>query len=256
MDWTVALWRRRTRAAHLHRAPALAVLPMRPLRSTRVTRACLAIACVALLPATARANVSNSSEWRFNVSLDGKSIGYHRYAMRVRGDERELRSEAHFNVKFLFINAYTYAHTATEHWQGDCLARLDASTNDNGTKNHVTGTRNDAAFVVDTGAASAALPSCVQTFAYWNPEILMATQLLNPQTGEYVPIRVLRMGPETVTVRGRLLSSERYRLVSEPTATIPVQIDLWYASAPAENRQWLALESLAAGGRRLRYTLQ
>jgi hypothetical protein len=217
---------------------------------------CLGTVCVALLFATTSSTAGNSSEWRFNVSLDGKPIGYHRFAMNVRGAERELRSEARFNVKFLFINAYTYAHTANERWQGECVSQLEASTNDNGQKNHVTGERNDSVFVVATGTATATLASCVQTFAYWNPQILTANHLLNPQTGEYVPIRVMRIGPETVEVRGRLMSSERYRLVSEPTALIPLQIDLWYSSSDPENRQWLALESIAEGGGRLRYKLQ
>jgi hypothetical protein len=219
----------------------------------------LAAACVALLPASTSATAGHTSEWRFNVLLDDKPIGYHRFELSTRGAERELRSDARFNVKVLFINAYTYTHTADEQWQGECLSRLEARTNDNGNKNHITGTRRDSSFVVANGTVTATLAPCVQTFAYWNPQILTATRLLNPQTSEYVPVRVTSMGLETIEVRGRPMSSERFRLTSEPTALIPLQIDLWYSSGDSsgnsENRQWLALESIAEGGGRLRYKL-
>jgi hypothetical protein len=217
----------------------------------------LATACTALLPAAASATSGDTNEWRFNVLLDGKPIGYHRFALNERGAERELRSEARFNVKILFINAYTYAHTANERWQGECVSQLEARTNDNGDNIRVTGTRSDAQFVVAAGAVTAALAPCVQTFAYWNPQILTATRLLNPQTGEYVPVRVTHTGVETIEVRGRQVTAERYRIASEATSSEPLQIDLWYSTdRNPKSKQWLALESIAEGGRRLRYQMQ
>ena len=35
-------------------------------------------------------------------------------------------------MRFLFIDAYHYEHSARELWRGDCLERLDARTDDNG----------------------------------------------------------------------------------------------------------------------------
>jgi hypothetical protein len=223
----------------------------------RVSAILLTATSVAVFSATAATTRGNSSEWRFNVLLDGKSIGYHRFVLSEHDGERELRSEARFNVKFLFINAYSYAHDAEERWQGECLSRLDARTNDNGNRILVFGTRNNSQFVVATKDLTAAFTSCVQSFAYWNPQILTATHLLNPQTGEYVPVRVKRIGIETVNIRGRQVPAERYRLESESPSNDRLQIDLWYSTTlNAETKQWLALESAAEGGRRLRYEMQ
>jgi len=83
----------------------------------------------------------------------------------------------------------------------------------------------------------------VQTFAYWNPSILEASHLLNPQTGEYVPVKTLLMGREIVGGQ----PADRYRLIGE--GRTPLQIDLWYSPG----RDWLALESLTPEGHRLRY---
>jgi hypothetical protein len=214
-----------------------------------VTLIALMIAAVAHINL---AHATQVNEWRFAVSLDDKPIGYHRFALNEREQSRELISEARFDVKFLFINAYRYAHEAREVWQGDCLLQLDARTDDNGERIAVRGARDADGFIVSAPRQSDEMSDCVQTFAYWNPTILSATQLLNPQTGEYVPVAISRLGRETLTVRGQPIEADRYRIVGDSKTGVRMQIDLWYSP----NREWLGLESLAEGGRRLRYRIQ
>ena len=55
------------------------------------------------------------------------------------GNGVALKSEAQFNVKFLFINAYSYSHKSDETWQGDCLQTITSSTDDNGEQYNVSG---------------------------------------------------------------------------------------------------------------------
>jgi hypothetical protein len=200
-------------------------------------------ACVAL---GASASDGSMREWRFAVSLDGKPIGEHRFVLRELENARELTSEADFRVRFLFIDAYRYQHRAREVWRGDCLERLDARTDDNGDEVVVSGERAGPGFRVTTGGAVAGIESCVQTFAYWNPRILEATRLLNPQTGEYLPVQVLALGRESL---GKYPDAQRYRLLGDAGGK-PLHIDLWYTAA----REWLALESRTPDGRRLRYS--
>ena len=101
---------------------------------------CLALGRVLLARAGPRARWRHA-EWHFDVSLDGRPIGEHRFTLRERGDLRELTSEARFRVRILFIDAYRYEHRARERWQGDCLERLDARTDDNGKPTVVAGER-------------------------------------------------------------------------------------------------------------------
>lgn len=176
------------------------------------------------------AAAGHAREWRFDVSLDGRPIGEHRYVLREAAESRELTSEARFNVRFLFFNAYRYEHRAQERWRGDCLERLDARTDVNGEET-----------VVEI--ASPPEP-CVQTFAYWNPSILRAQRLLNPQTGQYVFVEVTPMGREVIAGQ----QTERFRLRGD--GPVPLEIDLWYTP----DRDWVALESRTPEGRRLRYS--
>lgn len=212
-------------------------------RLRRIWAALALSAAATLTAAPAAAREIAAREWNFAVSLDGKPIGEHRFTLRDRGDTRELRSEARFNVRFLFINAYRYEHNSREQWRGDCLQSVNARTSANGKPLVVEGERDNGAFRIRTGSADVLQDECVQTFAYWNPSILDARRLLNPQTGEYVDVKVLPMGREVIGGQ----QADRYRLIGK--GATPLQIDLWYTPA----RDWLALESLTPEGRRLHY---
>ncbi len=185
--------------------------------------------------------------WNFRVLLDDSEIGYHRFTLRERAGERELASEARFDVKLLFLNAYQYRHQANERWRGDCLTAVESRTDDNGQAYRVAAARSGERFVVETASGRTDLNGCVMTFAYWNPQMLRQRRLLNVQTGEYVDVRVTVLGEETLTIRGTPVAARRYALRGPKLA-----IDLWYS---IDAHDWLALESTTDGGRRLRYLI-
>jgi len=188
---------------------------------------------------------SDNEEYRFKVFLDGDPIGYHHYQVRREGTQKVVESNARFDVKFLFVNVYSYLHDTTEVWQGNCLTQIDARTDDNGDDYFVRGSLTRDAFALATHDGTASLPTCVMTFSYWNPDFLGQTQLLNAQTGEYLPVRISAQGTDTMSVNGRLVECNRYRLTARE-----VDITLWYESASG---QWAALESKTPGGHVVRY---
>ena len=177
--------------------------------------------------------------------LDGREIGRHRYQLQPQDDGTELRSEARFDVRFLFVSAYRYEHEAVERWQGGCLRELQSQTVTNGERVAVSARDTDGQFTVDRPGGRDVLPGCVMSFAYWDPRILEARALLNSQTGELMPVQVTRVGSEAVTVQGEGLLAMRHRI-----SGTGLQIDLWYVG-----ERWVALEALTEGGRRLRYEL-
>jgi len=184
--------------------------------------------------------------WDFLVLLDGSKIGYHRFQLTEDDGQRRLTSEAKFDVRFLFINAFRYRHTNTEIWADGCLERIEANTRSNGKELAVTGLRAAEGFVVDDGKAQNSLDDCVMTFAYWNPDFLSQPRLLNPQSGEYLDVEVERVGQEPIVVRGEEVPASVYRITARK-----MELKLWYS----QDNEWLALESVAKGGRILRYEL-
>jgi hypothetical protein len=190
------------------------------------------------------ASASSSDEWRFEVFLDGKPIGFHHFELSTDGDTRELRGEAHFRVKLLGFTVYDYSHQNQELWQRDCLQQIEASTDDDGKDLFVRGSSNGNELVLENNSGNSNLPGCVMTFAYWNPVILAQQQLLNAQTGKYLDIEVQRLGEKTLQLQGRDIPALHYRLSTDEN-----DIELWYSS----DRDWLALSTITNGGRQLSY---
>jgi hypothetical protein len=177
------------------------------------------------------------------VLLDGREIGNHSFALRGAGVQRELLSRAQFDVRLLGVPVYRYRHEALEQWSGGCLRELTSRTETNGAREQVRARTHGERLLVERNGASRQHAGCVRSFAYWDPQILSARQLLNSQTGELVPVSITPLGVETLTVLGQPRSVQRHR-IDAPR----LQIDLWYAGS-----QWVALEASDEGGRRLRY---
>lgn len=208
------------------------------------------------------ANVLDS--WDFDVYLDDRKIGYHQFELTGVDDtfngtlkgafkgalkgNYEVSTRAEFDVKVLFVNFYRYRHENKETWRAGCLQDIRAKTDANGSEYQVQGEVVSSEFLVNTGSETTQLPECVKTFAYWDPEFLRETQLLNSQTGAYERVTVEKVGEEEIEIQNALVPAVHYRLLAE---TGPVS--LWYGIA--DNR-WLALQSIAEGGRVIRYELQ
>ncbi len=185
--------------------------------------------------------------WDFDVSMDGKSIGSHQFILSEKDNAQQvLKSDAKFNVKFLGINVYKYTHQADELWQNNCLKKLEAKTQENSKTNVVKGFQDKAVFKIISPKSAELNAECVMTFAYWNPKILQQQKLLNPQTGEYLPVKVSSLGKETILAKGSNLSAEHFKIDTEQ-----FKLDVWYGI----DGEWLALQSQTPDGR-IVYTLK
>ena len=95
--------------------------------------------------------------------------------------------------------------------------------------------------------AAQAVPGCVMSFAYWNPAIRTQTRLLNAQTGQIETVQVRRIGSGSIEVRGKPMAATEFSIVG---AAQPIQV--WYSP----QGDWVGLDSIVSGGRRLSYRLE
>ncbi len=193
---------------------------------------------------------STDDSWNFKVYLDDKEIGFHNFSRVHKEQHHEIYSSARFDVKFLFVNVYSYKHDNVEHWNGQCLNSINAVTDDNGDLYKVSGKTGNDAFIVNISDTqnekqNKYLP-CIKTFAYWDTEFLKETTLLNSQTGEMIEVSSEFIGNETLSHKGEEVVARHYRLKGKD-----LQIDLWYSA----DNHWLALESLTESGRVVRYAM-
>jgi len=185
-------------------------------------------------------------EWRFQVYLDDKKIGTHDFVLQELDNQRKLLSEANFEYRLMFVKLYGYEHENTETWSGNCLTGIESTTDANGKPFQVSGSLQGDRFMLSGTAGEAELPSCNMSFAYWNPVFLQQERLINVQNGEIHDIEVSEPELVQIEVRGVMQAAYRYLLDAGE-----LKIELWYS----EDNEWLALETEARGGRRLRYQL-
>lgn len=204
-----------------------------------------AIVTAMSVPALASARTP-AKTWEFEVLLDGTPIGSHRFALTDRDGGYQLDSEARFDVRFLFFNAFRYRHSNTEVWSDGCLQSIRSTTDTNGEAQSVSGLSVDDRLVIRADDDEQAIDGCVMSFAYWNPEFLEQPRLLNPQTGEYLPVKVERIDVKALPAKSGREAAEAWRLRAGQ-----IELTVWYS----KEREWLGLESVANGGRILRYEL-
>lgn len=186
-------------------------------------------------------------QWPFKVYLDNTEIGHHHFELLQRDTEQEIRSRARFDVKILLLTVYSYRHENIERWQGNCLAALTSSTDDNGEQTNVRAHAQGTSLRVQVNGKPAVYrEDCAMSFAYWNPTFLRATQLLHPQTGELVDVQIARTGEEALRVGNQTIPAQRYTLRGPE-----LRIDLFYSL----QGEWLALDAPTKNGRTLRYRL-
>ena len=225
------------------------------MKPTLLLRSALAAACVACAFMGAHAQSIKPATWDFDVLLDGKPIGKHKFVLQADSNTGGLQlvSNAQYDVKFLGLSFYKYTHKATEKWLQGCLHQLDSDTTDDGKPTQVQALRQGADLsvtVTQNGPArTERLSGCVMSFAYWNPDIRKQTQLINPQTGllERVSFQANGRVPFNATgSNGKPLEAQQWTL---QTPTGPIL--LWYGPAG----EWLGLEATVAGQRKLQYKL-
>lgn len=207
------------------------------------------LACVLVAAAATIARAEPVQSLEFEVLLDGKPVGTHRFEVtRTAGGDELVVSRARFEVKFLGLVVYRYRHEARELWRDGCLMELDASTDDNGRKLAVRGRAEADGFRLSAPQEGGSRSGCVAAYAYWDRErLLQQRELLNPQTGAFDVVKFEALGTEGIDAGGAKRLAQRHRLVGEA-----LRIDLWYGG----DGQWLQLASPARGDRELLYRLR
>lgn len=209
-------------------------------------RARLAVAAAAMAAMVSMAEPpeggvpATTATWSFDVRLDGKPIGTHRFVVDGPEASRRVSSTARFDVKLLGLTVYRYRHEASERWRGDCLAEIHSRTDDDG-----------RAIQIDRTVEDAGPDACLMSYAYWHPDLPLQRRLFNPQTGELDEVRISRLPDAAVTVGGVSVDAGRWRIETLSAASRQ-DLTLWRARADG---RWIGLDAQVKGGRLLTYRL-
>ncbi|GJL49100.1 MAG: hypothetical protein NPIRA01_03270 [Nitrospirales bacterium] len=207
----------------------------------------VAVGLCTLLSPLVNAQSNTEKTYSFKVFLEDEEIGQQNFVVSSNEPDTKIEIDARFEVKYLFITAYSYRHTNTEVWNGKCLEMIRSQTNDNGKSLFVQGTFTDNQMKLLTHDGIRTVSGCTKTFAYWDRDFLLSQSLLNSQTGELNQIKVKELGEEMISVRSQATPATHYEVEADKFS-----IDIWYAS----NGEWVSLQSTTESDSKLIYVLQ
>jgi hypothetical protein len=185
--------------------------------------------CLPSLPsALAQAPAERTDEIRqYDVFVKNKPVGNVsiRISQAPDGTTTEC-TDTSVEAKFLFVT-YRYEFHGKEIWQSDRLVQIDGRTNDNGTPLQVQAAVDSQRSRIEVqGKEPRSGPPLAMTENYWRLPSAAATagnfSVIEPDTGIVRTTRLQYIGADSVTVEGRPIACNHYRLTGEAAA------ELWF----------------------------
>jgi hypothetical protein len=171
------------------------------------------------LPARAAATPLNVG---FRAFRNGSPIGVHTVSFRQDGERLVVRTRIDISVKVLLFTAFYLKHDAEEVWQGGRLVAVNSTTDDNGTRQQVSGTAVEGGFrIIGEEGPFLAPAQLLTSNMLWDTRMLSATRLIDVQYGGVIGLAVKPLGPALVdTPQGQVRANRNHLLTPHYAGTL------------------------------------
>ena len=183
----------------------------------------------ALLVTTAASTVAlagDAGQFTFTVLKDGDPVGHHRFAFERDGDRIGIREATDIDVHLAMIPVYSFEHEGRQVWENDRVLRIDATTNNNGQELDIT-VRPDGrgGYVRTVNGRVDKFDGSKHVLAFWNKDIIGHENFFSVVEDKILKVSFQFIGREEITVAGKQLEVEHYRMVGDE------ERDLWFDKA-------------------------
>lgn len=176
-----------------------------------------------LLPAVRGADVEVRE---FQVHVDGRPAGTYTMTITKNPDGSFIQTgQANVRIR-VFIKNFVYSYSGTETWAGGRLAKVESSTNDDGTRYQIRGLATDQGFEVTVNGRTSAAPANLWPMSFWQlppPESRNGpVNLLEIDNGRLHKSQMKQVGTDKITVDGKSIETRHFQIRGGAMA------DLWY----------------------------
>jgi Family of unknown function (DUF6134) len=187
----------------------------------------LLLTAALLLPGTAALacpDPPKRAEYAIHHETYGE-VGRHVITFSCDGDDLVVETTIEGEVKVLMVPLFTRDGTYREVWRGDRLIAFDSHIVDNGEVYEVRARANGDRTVINGRRGRIEVPPTIVSNHPWNHEVIERTLLFDTQRGRLQEVEVIPAGRETVTVAGRKVEAQKYRITGD------LERELWYDDA-------------------------
>ncbi|MFZ4122641.1 MAG: DUF6134 family protein [Caulobacterales bacterium] len=204
----------------------------------------LLVAFFALFCASQAYAATNPGRLEFNVTRNGQPFGSHRVEVSQAGNELIVRNVVALRANVGPVTAFRYEHTCTERWRQGSLQGLQCQTLKDGRRLRMSASTTATGIETQGPQGVHRFPLTAAPTSWWTRQTLQATAFIDTETGASMPVSVTPMGRETISVAGRSVVADRFRVLGS------IALDVWYD----QQGHWVRC-AFTARGQRIEYQL-
>lgn len=181
----------------------------------------------------------------FDVLRDGRLVG--RHDVTFSSDENGLLwavSNLKLKVDFLGFFSYRFDYRSASQWDDGKLLRIDADTNDDGTRQIVSAQYRDGSLQIFPAEGKPIVSESLFPTDHWNAGVLGQTKVLNTISGKIAKVSIEPKEYEAVVAEGRSVMARRYVYSGDIATTV------WYD----DSGRWLKMRFRGNDGSSIEYS--
>lgn len=187
------------------------------------TFAWAAVATLLAMPLAAVAD--DAGEYTFAILKDGAPVGEHRVVFARDGARIDIREATEIEVRFAMIPVYSFEHEGRQIWENGRAVRIDADTNANGERLHITVRPNGQGYIRTVNGRVDRFDQSTAVLAFWNKDTLEHHAFFSAVEDKTLQVAFEFVGREKITIEGTELDADHYRMVGDE------ERELWYDAA-------------------------
>jgi len=152
------------------------------------------LAAMAVLLISSRAQGETVS---FQVLRNGSQIGTHVFSFERNADDINVTVTINIDFKLAFITLYRFVHEGHEVWRHDRLVSMETTTNDDGTKHHLSVNAGGETFRIAIDGREFEAPRMALA-SLWRGDYPADGMMLDPVDGTLLKVRSRLVGDEKI----------------------------------------------------------
>ena len=173
----------------------------------------------------------NLNRIEFDIYRNNNLIGTHIFAFKKVGDQLEVESEIHFEIKKFGVVLYKYHVEGKEVYKDGKLIKFNSKTNQNKKKKYVNIKLDNNEYIIDGSSYKGKAPLEFILGTWWNHSIIKAPAQISAVSGRIIKQEVTFVGKEEVNFGEKTFNTLHFNFSSTDkklSKDKKLNTDVWY----------------------------
>ena len=176
---------------------------------------------------------ANFNYLEYELFRNNKSIGYHKYDFKRKGENLTIISEVNFKITKLGVDLYKYFAKSDENYEKGIFKSYSSKTRQNKKNRYVNISVNklNGDLLIDGSSYKAKADKNFIVGTWWNHEIIKAKAQISGISGRIIDQTVTFIGKEEITIDNKTYKTLRFNFKSSDNSlpdSKKLNTDIWY----------------------------